>query len=103
MGSIKVLLLLLMLAVTSVVGQYRPITGDEERSLQLSQDPELLAIAARTGESIIIEIDNSSTTAIAQEGVNVNIHCLPWLQRFPDGSIQWSRILLDLEGQSKLI
>ena len=101
MASIKVLLLLQVLAVTSVVGQYRPITGAEERRLRLRQDPELLALAARTGESIIIVIDGPSTTAIAQEGVNVNMDCLPWLDRFPGGSIQWSRIPLDLKGQSK--
>ena len=101
MASIKVLLLLLVLAVTSVAGQYRPITGAEERRLRLRQDPELLALAARTGVSIIIVIDVPSTTAIAQEGVNVNMDCLPWLDGFPGGSIQWSRIPLDLEGQSK--
>lgn len=101
MASMKVLLLLSVLAVTSVVGVFQPLTGAAERDLELAQDPALLALAAMTGESVIIDIDGPSVTAIVQEGVNVNMHCLRWLQRFPGGSIQWSRIPLDLEGQSK--
>lgn len=98
MASMKVLLLLLGLAVTTVVGQYRPISGLEERALELGQNPALLEIAAMTGEMVVVFIDGPSVTTIVQEGVNFAMSCLPWLQRFPGGSIAWSRLLLDTDG-----
>lgn len=101
MKVLPLLLVLAAFAATSVLGQFRTITGAEERALELAQDPALLELAARTGESVLIVIDGPSTTAIVQEGVNVNITCLPWLQRFHGGSIQWSRLPLESDGGRK--
>ena len=103
MASMKMLELLVFVAAFHLccvsAWEFRPITGEEEASLVLRQDPELLDIAARTGESVTVLISNSSTTAVVQERVNVNLGCLPLLQEFPGGRIQWYRISLDQNGR----
>ncbi len=91
----KVLQLTLVLgivAVTGIVGaSERNITlsGPEIQLLKLGQNPELLEFAALTLESVIILIDDPIVLAVVQENVNANFWCLPWLQRFPGGSIRW--------------
>ena len=57
--------------------------------------PERLAFAAKPGESHIVRMTRSSQLGVAQEGVNLNLDCLPWLSQFPGGSIQWKFIQLD--------
>ena len=79
--------------------QLQVFTGAQERELELLSDPEMLAVAARTGEVHIIELTGASQSAVAQEGVNLNIDCLPWLRRFPGGSIQWLVIQLNEFGE----
>ena len=56
--------------------------------------PERLAFAAKLGESHIVKMTRSSQLGIAQEGANINLDCLPWLSRFPGGSIRWKFIPL---------
>ncbi len=57
--------------------------------MRLGQNPDLLEFAAKTGERVIIVIDGPEILAVVQEEVNANLWCLPWLQRFPGGTIQW--------------
>lgn len=85
-NMLQLILVLATVAVTSVLGQ---LTGREERELELGQNPALLELAARTGESRLIEIDGPQVIESVQENVNAMIWCLPWLQRFPGGSIRW--------------
>ncbi len=90
--AFKLLLMLVLatVAVTSVVGQRNiALSGPQIRRLELGQNPELLELAARVGESVIIIIDDPENIAPVQEDVNANFWCLPWLQRFPGGSIRW--------------
>lgn len=94
-------LLLISLLFGSIVQaqeQLRVFSGADERELDRLSDPELLAIAARTGDSHIIRLSAASQSAVAQEGVSLNIDCLPWLRRFPGGSIRWTVIQLDEFG-----
>ncbi len=89
-SKLLLMLVLATVAVTNVVGQRNiALSGPEIRSLALGQNPDLLARAALTGESVIIVIDGPETIAPVQENVNANFWCLPWLQRFPGGSIRW--------------
>ena len=46
----------------------------------------------------ILEITGANQAATVQEDVSLNIDCLPWLQRFPGGSIQWFSLQLDEFG-----
>ena len=47
----------------------------------------------------ILEITGENQAATVQEGTNLYIDCLPWLQQFqPNGSIQWYSIQLDENG-----
>lgn len=59
---------------------------------------ERLAFAAKAGESHIVTLTRSSQLGIAQEDANVNMDCLPWLSRFPGGTIRWKFIQLDQLG-----
>ncbi len=89
----KVLQLILVLsavAVISVSGQRNiSLTGPEFRRMRLGQNPALLEFAAKTLETVTIVIDGPEILAVVQEQVNANFWCLPWLQRFPGGSIRW--------------
>ena len=60
--------------------------------------PEALAFAARSRESHVVRLTRSAQLGIAQEGAGISIDCLPWLSRFPGGSIQWKYIQLDEFG-----
>ncbi len=83
-------LLLGVVAVTSVIGQRNiALSGPEFRRLRLGQNPEFLQYAAMTLETVTIVIDGPEVLAVVQEDVNANFWCLPWLQRFPGGSIRW--------------
>lgn len=85
--------------LTGLVRQYPAITGAEERALDLSQNPELRALAATRNERIFIEIDGPQSTVIVEEGVNANMDCFPWLSRFPGGTVQWLKRQRDENGE----
>ena len=60
---------------------------------------ERLDTALKFPASEILEITGANQAATVQEGVSLNIDCLPWLQLFPEGSsIQWYSTLLDEIG-----
>ena len=85
-------------AVEAQSEDFRLFSGADERELELLSDPELLEIAAKTNDVVNIRLTGASQSGVAQEGVNVNIDCLPWLRRFPGGSIEWTFIQLDEFG-----
>ena len=62
--------------------------------MKLLSYPQRLSIAAKSGESYIVELTKNSQCAVTQENVNLNVDCLPWLNQFPEGSIHWNYIQL---------
>ena len=70
---------------------FKVLTAEELRDINLRQNPELLDIAARTGETVTIEISASSQGAVVQEDVTTILDCGPWLQNFPGGTVRWYR------------
>ncbi len=84
------MLLLGTVIVTSGIGQRNiALSGPEIGRLRLGQNPAFLEFAAKTLETVTIVIDGPEIVAVVQEEVNANFWCLPWLQRFPGGSIRW--------------
>lgn len=87
--------------LTGPVREYEPLTGAQQRRIALMQDPQLLQLAAMANERVFIELNGLEQGAFVQEGVNTNIDCLPWLRRFPGGSIQWFFALMNEDGTCK--
>jgi hypothetical protein len=65
------------------------LTAEELSNISLRQIPALLDFAARTGETVRVEINETEQGAVVQEGVNVVLDCGPWLAKFPGGSVNW--------------
>ena len=89
---------MLLLFQTVPSRMFKVFTGNEEENLKLGQNPELLSFAAFTGEAVTIPVNEPSQTIIVQERVFVTMDCLPWLNRFPGGTIQWSRVVRYFNG-----
>ena len=68
---------------------FKVLTAAELRAISLQQNPELLEFAARTGETVRVEITAAQQGAIVQEGVNTILDCGPWLRNFPGGTVKW--------------
>lgn len=91
------LLLLCCAALQLASGQMLPesvfkvLSAQELRDINLRQNPELLLLAARTGETVTIEITSASQGGVVQEDVNTILDCTPWLQNFPGGTVRWYR------------
>jgi hypothetical protein len=80
---------------------FRVFTGPDLRGLEdrlPPNSPERLAFAAKKGESHVVRLTRSAQLGIAQEAARIDIDCLPWLSRFPGGSIRWEFIQLDELG-----
>ena len=88
----------MLLLFQTVPSLFKVFTGNEEENLKLGQNPELLSFAALTGEAVTIPVNEPSQTGIVQERVFVSMDCLPWLNRFPGGTVQWSRIVRYIDG-----
>ena len=83
---------------------FRVFNGPDVQDLEdpLPPDsPERLVFAAKSGESHVVRMTRSSQLGIAQEHASINIDCLPWLSRFPGGSIRWYEIQLSYPGSGK--
>jgi hypothetical protein len=83
------------------VSNFRVFTGPDLRGLEdrlPPNSPERLAFAAKPGESRVVRMTRSAQLGITQEDATIDIDCLPWLSRFPGGSIQWKYIQLDELG-----
>ena len=101
--AVTVVILFLGLSRCSVNAQFEVFRGDEAlRNLTLLSDLEKLAIAAITGETHVLELNQEVQAAVVQEGVSLNIDCLPWLSQVdPDLDeymIRWTFIQLDEFG-----
>lgn len=68
---------------------YRQLSARELREISLRQNPDLLELAARTGESVTVIIGAAMQGAVVQENVNTVLDCGPWLSNFPGGTVQW--------------
>ena len=79
--------------------------------LQLLPELEKLAVAAKTGETHILQLTEAVQGAVVQEDVTLNIDCLPWLEQIQNQfeqnqleqdsdayMIRWSFIQLDEFG-----
>ena len=71
------------------VSVYRQLSARDLREISLRQNPELLELAARTGESVTVIIGAAEQGAIVQENVNTVLDCGPWLSNFPGGTVEW--------------
>ena len=93
-----------ILAVFCIAGaaiaqsSFRVLSEAELAELDLGQSAELLSVAARTGESVVVRMDEVSQGAVVQDGVVVVVDCSPLLGQFPGHTIQWYRYLyIDLD------
>ena len=107
--AVTVVILFLGLSGCTVHAQFQVFRGDEVLNLTLLSDLEKLTIAAKSGETHVLELNQEVQAAVVQEGVSLNIDCLPWLnQTDPDLDeymIRWTFIQLDEFGnvQGELI
>ena len=99
-ASIAVSLLIFgLLGLQQVESQFRVFrSGAELREYEQFSEPERLAAAAQNPAAVVVRLTGAGQTATAQEGVSVSVDCLPWLRRFPGGSIRWTFIQLDEFG-----
>ena len=72
--------------------------GSEQSILEGLSPRERLDVAAKAYTSHIVNLTSASQAAVAQEGVNINLDCLPRLSEVPGGSIMWKSIQLDEFG-----
>ena len=94
--SLLVFSLLCFLQVNCQQSGFRVFrTGAELREFQQFTARERLDNALMFPGTAILEITGASQAATIQEGTSLYIDCLPWLQRFRGGSIQWRLTLLD--------
>ena len=56
---------------------------------QLGQDPSLKADAIKSGQRVDVEIMNPQSAIVAEEGVTVNIDCLPWFGNWSSNDTSW--------------
>ena len=68
---------------------FKVLSAEDLQNITLGQNPELLKFAARTGETVRIEITAAQRGAVIQEGVTGILDCSPWLRIFPRGTIRW--------------
>lgn len=73
------------------ISTFRVLSAEELGNISLRQNPELLNFAARTGETIRINISAAEQGAVIQEGVTAVLDCGPWLRNFPGGTVRWLR------------
>ena len=96
---VTLLLFFCFFGLNSVQCEFRVFRSDAEL-LEYEQfnEQQRLDVALKYPGTEIVELTEDTQTATVQKGVSVNLDCLPWLQKFPNGSIQWSYITLDYFG-----
>ena len=96
-ATLLVVVCLLGTLTAQARGQFRVFRGAaEERELEQLSDVEKLQVAAKYGESYVVELTNTSQSAVAQEYVNLFLDCSPWLSQ--NATIEWTFIQLDEFG-----
>ena len=73
-------------------------TAAELREFEQFTARQRLGAAFLYPSNTTIEITGANQAATVQESVSLAIDCLPWLRRFPGGSIQWFSLQLDEFG-----
>ena len=97
--SLLVFSLLCFLQVNCQQSGFRVFrTGAELREFRQFTARERLDNALMFPGGAIIEITGASQAATVQEDTSLYIDCLPWLRRFPGGSIEWRSTQLDEFG-----
>ena len=71
------------------VSTFKVLSSEELSNISLRQNPELLNFAARTGETIRINVSAAEQGAVIQEGVTAVLDCGPWLRNYPGGTVRW--------------
>ena len=84
------------------MNRFKILSAEELGNISLRQNPELLKYAARTGETVRIEVTAEEQGGIVQEGVTAIIDCGPWLRRFPNGTVRWYKYLYEDLDHSNL-
>ena len=77
---------------------FKVFRGSEQSILEGLTPRERLDVAAKYGESHIVELTSSSQAAVSQENAMINLDCLPWRSgssQLQNGTIQWKFIQLD--------
>ncbi len=90
--AVIALIILSTATVNGQTGDLLPapvLTGDAARALELDQNPELLALAARSFTRVLVVITRAQQTTLLTEGVNANIDCLPWIFNVSGGTTEW--------------
>ena len=82
----KVVLLSLLAATATF---FQQLDASELRKTQLPQTN----TRYRAGETVNIVLESAWTVVFVQQGVNIDIDCLPWLRNFPGGQVTWLRML----------
>ena len=57
---------------------FKQLSSAELRELDITQNPGLLDLAARTGERVVIDITGPEQGGVVQDGVNVVRNCSSW-------------------------
>lgn len=85
---------------SSIHAQFKVFRGFEDvEKLQRLSDLEMLMIAAKNGETHILELTDAFQAAVVQENVTLSIDCLPRLLQNPTGyMIRWKFSQLDEFG-----
>ena len=84
---------------------FRQLSAQELRNRSLRQSPELLEFAARTGETVTVNITDPIQGAIVQENVKIILDCGPWFksvsgQNLSEGIVSWFKYRFeDLDHQ----
>ena len=73
---------------------FRQLSAEDLRNRSLRQSPELLEVAARSGETVTVNITGPIQGAIVQENVKIILDCGPWFksvsgQNLSEGIVSW--------------
>ena len=83
---------------------FKVFKGNEQNILEGLSPREHLDVAAKYGESHVVELTSSSQAAVSQQGANINLDCLLWRNgssQLQNGTIQWKFIQLDQFGKPR--
>lgn len=93
---LRVVLFLSGLCGYGALAQFVVFRGDEVSQLLNLTKVERLEVAARSGETHLVELTEPTQGGAVQGDVSLNIDCLPWLEQNSEGSVaSWFFIQLD--------
>ena len=81
------------------LAQFVLFRGDEVSQLQNLTKVERFEVAAKSGETHIVELTEDTQGGVVQSDVSINIDCLPWLKQNSEGAeASWFIVQLDESG-----